>query len=252
MEYTVKELAQLAGVSSRTLRYYDQIGLLKPARMNESGYRIYSSQEVDILQQILFYRELGVPLEQIKEIIHDPAFDEEKALQHHYEQVKQERDRLDKILATIEKTLISKKGGKEMQDKEKFEGLKDKLMQENEEKYGKEIREKYGEETVKKSYEKFRNMSEEDFKKMQAIEQEVFALMKKVAETKDPTSADARKLAEKHKEWLMFSWPDYSKEAHQGLAEMYVADELFSAYYDKVVAGGAKILRDAIVHYVNQ
>ena len=80
---------------------------------------------------------------------------------------------------------------------------------------------------MKKSYEKFRNMSEEDFKKMQAIEQEVFALMKKVAETKDPTSADARKLAEKHKEWLMFSWPDYSKEAHQGLAETMLPTNFF-------------------------
>ena len=155
MEYTVKELAQLAGVSSRTLRYYDQIGLLKPARMNESGYRIYSSQEVDILQQILFIGSWVYRWNRLRKsstgIIR--LLMKKKRCKHHYEQVKQERDRLDKILATIEKTLISKKGGKEMQDKEKFEGLKDKLMQEDErnmEKKSGEIRRGDGEEELRK------------------------------------------------------------------------------------------------------
>ena len=83
MEYTVQKLAQLAGVSSRTLRYYDEIGLLKPARINSSGYRIYGSAEIDKLQQILFYRELGVELEKIKKIIHSSSFDSLKALQEH-------------------------------------------------------------------------------------------------------------------------------------------------------------------------
>ena len=80
MEYTVQRLADLAGVSSRTIRYYDEIGLLKPARINSSGYRLYGEKEVDRLQQILFYRELEVELENIKKIINGPDFDELKAL----------------------------------------------------------------------------------------------------------------------------------------------------------------------------
>jgi DNA-binding transcriptional MerR regulator len=80
MEYTIQKLAKLAGVSKRTLRYYDEIDLLKPARINSSGYRIYSQKEVDRLQQILFYRELGVDLHSIKEIMTDPTFDRAKAL----------------------------------------------------------------------------------------------------------------------------------------------------------------------------
>lgn len=87
MEYTVQKLAQLAGVSSRTLRYYDQIGILTPARVNSSGYRIYGQKEVDRLQQILFYRELGIALETIKEIMTAPSFDAEKALNEHREQL---------------------------------------------------------------------------------------------------------------------------------------------------------------------
>ncbi|MDP4158116.1 MAG: MerR family transcriptional regulator, partial [Bacillota bacterium] len=73
MEFTVQSLGKLAGVSTRTLRYYDEIGILKPARINSSGYRIYGQREVDRLQQILFYRELGVSLEDIKKIITDPT-----------------------------------------------------------------------------------------------------------------------------------------------------------------------------------
>ncbi|EUJ38072.1 putative transcriptional regulator [Listeria weihenstephanensis FSL R9-0317] len=80
MEYTVQKLGQLAGVSTRTLRYYDEIGILKPARINTSGYRIYGQIEVDRLQQILFYREMNVPLEKIKAILEEPDFDEAAAL----------------------------------------------------------------------------------------------------------------------------------------------------------------------------
>lgn len=86
-EYTVKQLADMAGISSRTLRYYDEIGILKPARINASGYRVYGKKEVDILQQILFYKELGVPLETIKEIIISPDFDSYTALIEHRQQL---------------------------------------------------------------------------------------------------------------------------------------------------------------------
>lgn len=84
MEYTVKQLAKIAGVSPRTLRYYDEIGLLKPARINSSGYRIYEKEQVDLLQQILFYRELGVSLDKIKDIIYSPDFNEIEALKEHH------------------------------------------------------------------------------------------------------------------------------------------------------------------------
>lgn len=95
MEYTIQKLSQMAGISTRTLRYYDEIGLLKPARINSSGYRIYGAGEVDRLQQILFYRELGFSLGTIKEIISSPSFDRMQALKEHREQLLEQRAQLD-------------------------------------------------------------------------------------------------------------------------------------------------------------
>lgn len=103
MEYTIKQLAELTGVSTRTLRYYDQIGLLKPSRINEAAYRFYETAQVDRLQQILFYRELGLPLDKIAFLLDVPEFDRQAALQNHLTTLKQ-RERLDTLILTVEKT----------------------------------------------------------------------------------------------------------------------------------------------------
>jgi len=250
MEYTVQKLAEISGVSGRTLRYYDQIGLLKPARINSSGYRIYGEKEVDLLQQILFYRELEVSLDEIRSIITEPTYDQTEALKMHYKKLAQKRAHLDKLMATVKLTIASKEGGFSMQDKDKFAGFKEKMIEENEQKYGKEIREKYGEETVEASNAKLRGMNEADFKAMNDLGKEILNLLEKAYETGNPASDLAQEVAAKHKQWLMYSWESYSKEAHAGLAEMYVADERFTAYYDKAVEGGAEFLKDAIFIYL--
>ncbi|URM32486.1 MerR family transcriptional regulator [Cytobacillus firmus] len=252
MEYTVQKLAQLAGVSSRTLRYYDEIGILKPARTNSSGYRIYGQQEVDRLQQILFYRELGVSLEQIKEIITAPAFDTADALKEHREKLLEKRKQLDLLITNVEKTIASAEGRTTMSDKEKFEGFKKKMIEDNEKQYGKEVREKYGDETVDKSNAKLLNMSEEEHEAVTKLAEEVNSTLTQAMETGDPASGLAQKAADLHKQWITFYWSEYSKEAHAGLAEMYVADERFKAYYDKIQPGAAEFLRDAIQIYTGQ
>ncbi|MDY0395085.1 MerR family transcriptional regulator [Virgibacillus halophilus] len=249
MEYTVNKLAKMSGVSGRTLRYYDQIGLLKPARISSSGYRIYGEKEVDLLQQILFYREMEISLEEITSILHDPDFNRMAALKKHYHSLQKKRARLDRLMATVEKTIVNAEEGAFMQDEEKFAGFKEKLIEENDQQYGKEIREKYGEETIHASNEKLRGLSQEKFQAMTALEEEIFELLEKAAAIGDPASEAAQELAEKHKRWLMFTWLNYTKEAHAGLAKMYVSDERFAAYYDKRVKNGAKILRDAIWYY---
>ncbi|WP_078433921.1 MerR family transcriptional regulator [Metabacillus halosaccharovorans] len=246
MEYTIQKLAELAGISTRTLRYYDELGILKPARINSSGYRIYGQYEVNLIQQILFYRELGLQLNQIKDIVTDPAFDFAKALHEHRERLLDKRNQLDQLIANVEKTIAHSEGRMKMTDQEKFEGFKQKALKENEDKYGKEIREKYGEETVKKSNEKFMNMSEVEYEKSVNIEKEMRELLKNAMITGDPASELAQRAAQLHKQWLLFHWPSYSKEAHAGLAQMYVDDERFTAYYDQEQPGTAEFLRDAI------
>lgn len=246
MEYTISQLAKLANVSARTLRYYDEINLLKPTRINSSGYRIYGLKEVDRLQQILFYRELDVELVTITSIMNNPKFDKTEALVSHLNQLEQKKSRLEKLIETVEKTIAYERGEIHMSDEQKFEAFKDKLIQENEDKYGEEIREKYGKKTVKNSNTKFKNMSQEQYEEMVNLGEEILELLPKAMETGNPGSPLAQELASKHKQWLNFTWPSYSKEAHSDLGEMYVADERFKAYYDKVKVGATEFLRDAI------
>ncbi|MCK7605328.1 MULTISPECIES: MerR family transcriptional regulator [Geobacillus] len=249
MKYTVHELAKLAGVTSRTLRYYDEIGLLKPARLSEAGYRLYGPKEVDLLQQILFYRELGVDLETIKQIIHSPSFDEIKVLKQHREQLLLKRRHLDALIANVERTLASKEGGIPMDDKEKFAAFKEQLIEENERKYGREIREKYGDEQIDRSNEKLRQMTKEQFDEAERLGKEVLDALKEAILTGDPAGEKAQKAADLHRQWLSYYWDSYSKEAHAGLARMYVDDERFKAYYDNVHPGAAEFLKEAILIY---
>ena len=140
LEYTIQKLSQLAGVSTRTLRYYDQIGLLKPAGRSASGYRIYTEAEVDKLQQILFYRELGVNLECIKDILDMSSFDVLKALKEHREKLLEKRAQMNLLIENVEKTIASKEGRIKMKDEEKFEGFKKELIADNEEKVGPDLK----------------------------------------------------------------------------------------------------------------
>ncbi|KEO82413.1 MerR family transcriptional regulator [Tumebacillus flagellatus] len=252
MEYTVQKLGQLAGISTRTLRYYDEIGILKPARINSSGYRIYGQAEVNTLQQILFYRELGLSLESIREIITDPGFDGTRALQEHREQLLDKRKQLDLLIANVEKTIASTEGRLHMSDQEKFEGFKQKMIEENEQKYGKEIREKYGDDAVNKSNAKVQNMTPEQHAEITRLSEELADTLAQAFQTGDPASDLAQKAADLHKRWLMFYWTDYSPEAHAGLAQMYVDDERFTAHYDAKQPGTAAFLRDAIHIYTGK
>jgi DNA-binding transcriptional MerR regulator len=246
MEYTVQKLGMLAGVSTRTLRYYDEIGILKPARINSSGYRIYGQAEVDKLQQILFYKELGLHLDKIKDLVNSPSFNAAKALSEHREQLLDKRSQLDRLIANVEMTIASNEGRITMTDKEKFEGFKQKMVEDNEQKYGKEIREKYGDNAINNSNQKVLNMTQEQHDEVTRLAEELHSVLAEAYKTGDPSSDLAQKAADLHKRWLTYYWIEYSKEAHAGLAQMYVDDKRFTAYYDKEQPGTAEFLRDAI------
>ena len=134
MEYSIQSLSKMAGVSTRTLRYYDEIGILKPARIASSGYRVYSEKEVDLLQQILFYKELGIELKVIKQILSSPSFDILKALYSHKEGLLKKRAQIDLLIENVQKTIDSKERGKKMANKDKFNGFKKELIDKNTEK----------------------------------------------------------------------------------------------------------------------
>ena len=250
MEYTVKALAELAGVTPRTLRWYDQKGLLRPRRTTEAGYRLYGPEEVDRLQNILFYKELGLGLEAVREFLDAPGFDRLAALQSHLTELEARRERLDALILTVEKTIDEAKGGRPMTDKEKFEAFKRRAVEANEEQYGEEIREKYGPEAVEASNSRILSMTEEEHGQWRALEAEILsALAAAVRDREDPAGPEGRRIAELHRRWLSCTWTAYTPQAHRGVAELYTADERFTAYYDKEVPGCAAFLRDAVRAY---
>ena len=134
-----------------------------------------------------------------------------------------------------------------MSNKEKFAGFATKLVEDNELKYGAEIRAKYGDAAVEKSSAKVKAMTEEQYKEVERLSEEFNIALKQAFEAGDPTSALAQKACKLHKDWLCCFWDDYSKETHIGIAEMYVSDPRFAAYYDKIAPGCAVFLRDALL-----
>lgn len=121
-----------------------------------------------------------------------------------------------------------------------------KLVTENEKQYGAEIREKYGEEVVEASNARLMSLSPQEYEKAQELSQQINTTLKLAFAAGDPAGPLAQHVCALHKEWLCYFWPTYSKEAHLGLAQMYVHDPRFMAYYDSVAPGCAQFLRDAL------
>lgn len=253
MEYSIREVSEIAGISARTLRYYDSIGLLKPAFVQESGYRYYGERELEMLQQILFYRERGFKLDQIAKILYSEDFDVMSALGEHLAELKKEQARIQSMITTVKKTIASMKGEITMNDQERFEAFKKDAVQKNEEAYGQEIRSRYGDEEVDASNQKILNMTKEEYQRFQALSQELNDLLKTAVRSGEKPEGEAGRSAVRlHKEWLTMTWKTYSVKAHQGVAQMYTADERFTKYYDSEIPGCAQFLKEAVEYWAEK
>lgn len=249
MEYAINKLAKISGISTRTLRYYDEIGLLKPLRVASSGYRFYGPEQVNTLQQILFYRELDFSLADIKTLLSAPDFDREQAFASHLATLQEKRERLDILIENVTKSISAMKGAIHMADQEKFEGFKQALIEENEQKYGEEIRQKYGDQIVDESNARLKNLAEAQYNEAGGLLLEFERTLKAAFDTGDPAGELAQKACALHRQWLCIYYPKYSREYHIGLGEMYVADARFKANYEKLAVGCTEFLRDAIHIY---
>lgn len=243
-------MAKLADISKRTLRYYDDIGLLKPSHINKSGYRYYDEKQVDDLQQILMYKKLGFDLKQIKAMLFNAHFDHIKALETHLSSLEKELKHTQTLIQTIKKTIAYQKGETIMTDKEKFEGLKAKILQEHETKYGKEAREKYSDEVVDMSNAKFMAQTESAYEEINQLGEKILTTLKEALKQHDPSSDIAQQVCQMHQTWIEYYWPTYDKLAHLALVNMYLEDERFKAYYEKVGEGATKLLVDAMTIYL--
>ncbi|WP_409304506.1 MerR family transcriptional regulator [Peribacillus sp. SCS-155] len=241
----VKEVADLVGISVRTLHHYDEIGLLVPDEVTESGYRIYSDKNLEILQQILFFKELGFPLKNIKEIISSPSFDRREALELHRKMLLERRKRLDQIIATVEKTILYVKGEIEMSNNEKFIGFD---FTHNP--YEQEARERWGDKAVDEANAKVGKMSGTE---QETMKNEMDAIYTKLAALRfgSPSSTDAQAAIQ---EWynLLNNIGSYSFDAFKGLGQLYVDDKRFTKNINKYGDGLAEFMRDAMAVYADR
>ncbi len=249
MSYKTSELAKLSGVSSRTLRYYDEIDLLKPNKISDNGYRTYTNNELDKLQIILFYRDLGVSLVEIRTLISSSEFDKTTVLETHLIALKQKKYEVEKIIENLTQTIKAQKEGIKMPDNEKFIGLES--IAENDSKYGEELRGKYGKELINKSFEKVRNGSYDD---LQYVTDLVNKSLITAFKTNDPTSKDAFIACENHKKLLLMTWVDeiYTTERHLALVQSFTEDNRFTAYYENLEKGLMDFFYKAMKVYCSQ
>lgn len=244
--YGIGEVARMSGASPRALRLYEEAGLIAPARLS-NGYRRYSSSDLDRLQEILLLRRAGVPVSDIAACLGRDPGGRREFLARHLERLHRERDGLDRLIETVEAALRCEEEGVAMRDAEKFEGMKRSLVDGNEAEYGREARARYGDAEVDASARKVLGLGPAEFERWKDLEERILTELERAVEAgEDPSGETGARVFELHREWLGFTWTSYSTAAHRGLAEMYVADDRFRAYYDRSVEGCAAWLRDAV------
>lgn len=241
MAYTVKAVADLAGISVRALHHYDRIGLLKPASASPSGYRLYSAENLERLQQILFFRELGFGLPEIGAILDRPGFDKKEALLTHKQLLLEKQNRLQAMIGSVERTLAAMERGIPMEKESMFEGFDESRMEE----YREEARAKYGKEIVDDSYRKVSSYSKE---KWAAIQAEMGEITLKMASLmgEEPGSPEVQETIGRYFRYMSDYFFDCSLEAFRGIGEGYVQDKRFTAFYDKIKIGLAEFMRQAM------
>ena len=244
--FTVKQLSGLAGVTPRTLHHYDAIGLLKPSAVGENGYRYYADEALLRLQQILFYRELDLPLEQIKQIMGRRDFDLLAALESHRAELGKRIERLQRLVQTVDSTLEHLKGATQMSNRQLFAAF----TEEQQAGYEKEIAGKYDPATVKASQRKWKSYSAAD---KQRIADEGNAAYESIlaAMPKGPASPEAQAGVECWRRHLEYFWlPDDDQLVD--LAEMYNDDPRFKTSFDKLDPRLAAFMREAVKVYVER
>ena len=248
--YSVKEVALLAGVSVRTLHYYDEVDLLKPFVNPDNNYRVYDNKDIEKLQQILFFKELGFKIAEIKNILESPDFDRVDALKSQKDLIYKKVERYMKIIDTVNLTISSLEKGGNMKKENLFKGLDFEEINAHKEKYKKEVKEKYDSKLVDESNKRTSNYSKE---KWEEIQSESSAIFNELASLMERDKSDERVqelVADYHKHIDTYFYP-CSYDIYKGLGEMYVADERFTDFYDKVKTGLAAFIKEAIDYYVD-
>jgi DNA-binding transcriptional MerR regulator len=245
MDYSVGQVARYAGVSVRTLHHYDEIGLLAPGGRSPSGYRRYAERDLERLQQVLYYRELGFPLEEIATILDDPGTDAAAHLRRQHLLLTRRIDRLREMVASVERAMEAEKMGISLTPEERFEvfGEHDPAQ------YADEAEQRWGDtDAYRQSQQRTRSYRKEDWLAIKAESEGINARFAAAMAAGEPaTGTAAMDVAEEHRRHIDRWFYDLGYPMHRGLAEMYLADPRFTANYENVAAGLAQYMHDAIL-----
>lgn len=241
----ISEVAKLTGVTVRTLHYYDEIGLLKPSNITESGYRLYSEDSLETLQQILFFRELDFPLNEIKEIMTNPAYNKNQALNKQRDLLMKKRERLSGLIDLINKSI-------EGDDNMSFKEFDMSEIEESKKKYADEVKERWGSTDAYKESEK--KTSKYDANKWSDITENMNSILKQFSKYIDcnPDSIEVQELVERWKNHISDNFYNCTNEILAGLGLMYVNDERFKKNIDKNGEGTAELISKAIEIYCSK
>lgn len=230
----------MSGISSRTLRHYDHVGLLRPAGTGHGGLRFYERPQLLRLQHILVLRELGLGLTDIAAVL-DGETDELSALRRHRDRLVAEADRLRRLATTVARTIAEREEGPQMAAEELFEGFRN-------DPYAEEARERYGD-VVAESQRRVASWDDETARRVaeegEAVNREAAALMQAGVPADDPRTQE---VVARHHAWVSHFWTP-GRDAYTGLGQLYVDDERFTASIDATAAGLAAYLRDAMAVY---
>jgi DNA-binding transcriptional MerR regulator len=241
MSYSVGEVAGFAGVTVRTLRHYDAIGLLAPSERTPAGYRQYDERDLERLQQVLFYRQLGFSLDKVAEILDDPDADTATHLRRQHGLLRERIECLQRMVAAVETTMEAEQMGISLTPEERFEVFGDFLPED----YEQEAEARWGEtDAYKQSQRRVKAYTKDDWA---AIKAESSAVERDFADamTSDDRAA-AMDVAEAHRQHITRWFYDCGYDIHRGLGQMYVTDDRFTAYYEQVAPGLAVFVNEAI------
>jgi DNA-binding transcriptional MerR regulator len=247
VSYTVKAVADMASVSVRTLHHYDHIGLLKPTSTSPAGYRLYADTDLGRLQQVLFFRELGFGLQEIKAIVDSPSFDRREALRAHRRFLIEEQKRFGRLVDLVDRTIDTLERGTSMSDRERFAGFDEAKHEE----YREEARQRWGQtEAYQESERRTARYSKADWDVIKAESEEITRVIAALSE-RDPADPEVQRWIARHHGQINQRFYTCPPEIYRGLGDMYVDDPRFTAVYDSVKPGLARFMRDAMHVYAD-
>ena len=235
----IGQLAKLAGMSPRTLRHYESIGILNPERA-ANGYRIYDAQDAKELARIQTLKQCGMPLRIIRRLLHDPDVDILSALREHLRTLRAQGESLEMAVKRTQDAIEALERIEPMEAKDAFEELKEQGLRDFEATYGAEARERYGDEAIEAANERMMALTQDEWEAKELLEEGIKVQLRIARATGDPTGADAQELARMHERWIAMHWGGgYQPEAYVALVEGYLADPRFVKYYDSAAGEGA-------------